>query len=191
MQKTLGILLLLLLLILPAGLVIGFSYAGTAHPIERKIVEHDAFLNRSQNDVEILFFGFAGCATVCPVSMRKMADVLESESVQFEDKAVGGLFVEVKTMLDDAGDASYASKYSRPFSKKIRGYTPDLKTYRQLAQEFILRVYESREDSGQISHTDHFFILVRDGEKWVIHRVLKNTIETAQMAEIVSRAAIN
>ena len=55
MKKTLGVLFLMLLIILPVGLVIGFSYAGISHPIEHKFVEHDAFLNRSSNDVEILF----------------------------------------------------------------------------------------------------------------------------------------
>jgi cytochrome oxidase Cu insertion factor (SCO1/SenC/PrrC family) len=118
-----------------------------------------------------------------------MADVLESDSIKNGQPKVGGLFVEVKSTLDDIGNESYANNYSRGFSDRFRGYTPDLETYQQLAQEFILRVYESREDSGQISHTDHFFILVRSSDKWMIHRVLKNNIETAQMVDIISRIA--
>ena len=189
MKKSLGIILLMLLLILPAGLVIGFSYVDSSHPIEHRMVEHDAFLKKSSNDVEILFFGFAGCAVVCPVSLAKMGDVLDADAIKNGQKKVGGLFVEVKSTLDETGDDLYADRYSRAFSGKIKGYTPDLETYQQLAQEFVLRVYENRSDSGQISHTDHFFILTRKGEKWAIERVLKNNIETSHMVGIVSQAA--
>ncbi|HMB98367.1 MAG TPA: SCO family protein [Balneolaceae bacterium] len=189
MKKTLGILFLMLLIILPVGLVIGFSYAGSSHPIEHTVLKHDAFLKKSSNDVEILFFGFAGCAVVCPVSLGKMGDVLDSDAIKNGHQKVGGLFVEVKSTLDETGDDLYADRYSRGFSKNIRGYTPDLETYQQMAHEFILRVYENRNDSGQISHTDHFFILVRKGDTWVIERVLKNNIETSHMVDIVSRAS--
>lgn len=191
MNKSVGIILFVLILILPVGLVIGFSYADASHPIERSVVLNDAFLKASDNDVEILFFGFAGCATVCPISLSKIADVLDSDSIKNNSKRIGGLFVEVKSTVEDTGDAGYADNYSSAFSPVIRGYTPDLATYKQLAEEFILRIYESRDESDQISHTDHFFVLSRDGDQWVIDRVLKNTIETTQLADIVKRTANN
>lgn len=191
MQKTLSILFLTLLLILPVGLVIGFSYAGSSHPIEHSIVEHDTFLESSSNDVEILFFGFAGCAVACPVSLGKVADVLDSDAIKNGQQKVGGLFVEVKSTLEEAGDDLYADSYSRAFSERIRGYTPDLVTYQQLAEEFILRVYDTRDKSGQVSHTDHFFVLVRNSDTWEIQRVLKNNIETAEMVKLVGQAAFN
>ena len=191
MNKSVGIILFVLMLILPVGLVIGFSYADASHPIERSVVLNDAFLKASDNDVEILFFGFAGCASVCPISLSKIADVLDSDSIKKNPKRIGGLFVEVKSTLEDTGDAGYADNYSSAFSPAVRGYTPDLATYKQLAEEFILRIYESRDESGQISHTDHFFILSRDGDQWVIDRVLKNTIETTQLADIANRTANN
>lgn len=189
MNKYVGTVLLLFLLILPAGLVIAFSYSGASHPIERNILMNDEFLEASDNDVEILFFGFAGCATVCPLSLNKIADVLESDKVKKNQSRVGGLFVEVKSTLEETGDAGYADSYSTAFSPGIRGYTPDLKTYRHLAEEFILRIYESRDSTGQISHTDHFFVLRRISDQWVIDRVLKNTIEMKQLADIVSQSA--
>lgn len=191
MKEIAGVLLLLCLLILPAVLVVGFSYSGTTHPIEEKLIENDAFLEGSANDVEILFFGFAGCATVCPVSLGKMASVLESNQLNNTDKRVGGLFVEVKSFRDEIQDSSFADLYSRAFSSQIRGYTPDLKTYQQLAEEFIIRLYESRGDAGQISHTDHFFILTREDSRWAIDRVLSNDIDESQMTDIISQTIKN
>lgn len=191
MKEIAGILLLLCLLVLPAVLVVGFSYSGTAHPIEKKFIENDGFLAGSANDVEILFFGFAGCNTVCPVSLGKIASVLESDQLNNTEKSVGGLFVEVKTLRDETQDSSFADLYSRAFSSQIRGYTPDLKTYQPLAEEFIIRLYESRGDAGQISHTDHFFILTRDEYRWTIDRVLSNEIDKSQMEDIVYQTLNN
>lgn len=187
MKEIAGVLLLISLIILPAVLVVGFSYSGTAHPIEKTLIKNDGFLEGSANDVEILFFGFAGCATVCPVSLGKMASVLDSGQLNDMDKSVGGLFVEVKSLRDEAQDSSFAHLYSRAFSSHIRGYTPDLKTYQQLAEEFILRLYESRDDAVQISHTDHFFILSRDDHRWAVNRVLSKDIDESRMADIVSQ----
>jgi cytochrome oxidase Cu insertion factor (SCO1/SenC/PrrC family) len=191
MYKTISVLLLLVLLILPAGLVIGYSYVGTSHPIEGAIVENDAFLKGSDNEVEILFFGFAGCAVICPLSLGKVATVLESESVSNSRNRVGGVFVEVKSTVEETGDRLYASNYSESFSSKIRGYTPDFNEYQQLAKEFILKVYRSRDNTAQISHTDHFFLLKQENEKWIIQRVIKNSVDAEELAEIVGQISMN
>lgn len=185
MNKIIGILLLLGLLILPASLLIGFSYTGSAHPIERMIIENDEFLKESANDVEILFFGYAGCATVCPVSLDKIAAVLESDPVENASRRVGGMFVEVKSLAEDDQPGELASKYSRTFSSRIQGYTPDLMTYQKLAHEFVVRLHESRNGDGRLSHTDHFFILTRSQDYWAVSRVLKNQIDVEQMTDIV------
>ncbi|WP_340103183.1 SCO family protein [Rhodohalobacter sp. 8-1] len=191
MNKIVGALLLLGLLILPAALVVGFSYTGSAHPIERSVIEDDYFLEESTNDVEVLFFGFAGCATVCPSSLAKIASVLDSEQLKQEDRTVGGLFIDVKATTESGRDISNADQYGRAFSSRIRGYTPDMESYRQLADEFIIRLYESRGDKGQISHTDHFFILVRDGDQWTIERVLNNQIDESHMIDIIAQSMKN
>lgn len=190
MNKIAGVFLLLGLLILPAALMVGFSYTGAAHPLERYELRQDGFLNDSINDIEILFFGFAGCTTVCPTSLGKIASVLESEQLNDGQYRVGGMFVEVKSKTEDTQNSTYTDQYSRIFSSKIRGYTPNIKTYQQLASEFSIRLYESRDDAGRISHTDHFFILVRDKNKWTIDRVLSNQIDESLMIEVVSRTLI-
>jgi hypothetical protein len=119
-----------------------------------------------------------------------MTNVLESETINSSNVKVGGLFVEVKSTVDETGDRLYASNYSETFSPKIKGFTPDLEEYQQLAEEFILKVYRSRDNSGQISHTDHFFLLKRENEQWVIKRVIKNSIGTGEMAEIVRQISM-
>lgn len=191
MNKVVGSLLLLGLLILPAALVVGFSYAGTSYPIEDSIIEYDSFLRESTHDIEILFFGYAGCATVCPVSLAKLASVLNSEQLKSEKTTIGGLFVDVKAVSGSAQNSISVDHFSRSFSPRIRGYSPDLAAYQQLANEFIIRLYESRGDGGVISHTDHFFVLVRNENQWTIDRVVNNHIDESDMINIISQSINN
>lgn len=188
MNKTIGALLFLCLLILPVAMVVGFSYAGPGHPVENRVVTNDAFLDRSQNDIEIVFFGFAGCADVCPASLAKLASVLESDKVNTNRINTGATFIEVKSLQERNG-YMLAEQYSSAFSPRIRGYTPDLNSFRELSEEFIIKLYKSRSESGQLSHTDHFFLLIRQQDQWKVKRVLDQQISESRMIEIIEKTA--
>lgn len=185
MHKILSALLLLTLLLLPIALVVGFSYSGAAHPAEDRIIENDSFLNESVNDVEIIFFGFAGCNVVCPASLAKLSSILDSPTIKNNGADVGGMFIEVKSMQEYT-KRNISELYTAGFSQNIKGYTPDIESYRKLSEEFIIKLYNGGSGNSQISHTDHFFLLTREHDQWVIQRVLDNNSSKAQMIEIIS-----
>lgn len=56
-NKYITTLLLFVLTVFPAGVTIAFTYFSSAHPVESHELENDAFLNDSENKLEILFFG--------------------------------------------------------------------------------------------------------------------------------------
>lgn len=188
MNKAIGILLFLCLLMLPAAMVIGFTYVGTGHPVENRTVNKDAFLDRSQNEIEIVFFGFAGCADVCPASLAKLASVLESDKLHTIGVNTGATFIEVKSLQESSG-VRLAEQYASAFSPRIRGYTPDMNAFRELSEEFIIKLYKSRSENGQLSHTDHFFLLARDEDQWIVKRVLDQQISESRMIEIIEKTA--
>lgn len=186
MKRIAGVLLFAGLVMLPVSLTIALSYTGINHPVEEKLLDDYSFLNSSHNDIEVLFFGYAGCPTVCPLSLSKLAAVLESDRIQQKETSVGGLFVEVKAVGDSQSNeyGSIAEFYSQNFSPHIRGFTPDQSTYQSLAQEFILRLHEDKS-TGRLSHTDHFFILKRTEGGWMVDRVLKNQVSKEQLLNIL------
>ena len=186
MKKLAGVLLFAGLVILPVSLTIALSYTGVNHPVEKRVLKNYSFLDSSDNDIEVLFFGYAGCPTVCPLSLSKLAHVLESEHIRQKEINVGGMFVEVKAVHESATQDydSIADYYSQNFSTHIRGFTPDLATYQDLAHEFILRLHEDKS-SGRLSHTDHFFILNRTESGWIVERVLNNQVSKEQLLTIL------
>lgn len=169
-------------------MIIGFTYVGAGHPVENRTVDNSVFLDRSQNDIEIVFFGFAGCADVCPSSLAKLASVLKSDKVEAIGINTGATFIEVKSLQESSGNL-VAEQYGSAFSSQIRGYTPDMDTFRKLSEEFIVKLYKSRSKNGQLSHTDHFFVLARHGDQWVVKRVLDQKISESRMIEIIQNTA--
>lgn len=169
-------------------MVVGFSFAGPGHPVENRAVINDAFLDRSQNEIEIVFFGFTGCADVCPASLAKLASVLESDKVTTTGKNTGATFIEVKSLQERSGDM-LAEQYSSAFSPRITGYTPNMNSFRELSEEFIIKLYNSRSENGQLSHTDHFFLLTRQQDQWIVKRVLDQQISESRMVEIIEKTA--
>lgn len=189
MKKYLSVFFLIGLMLMPVALIVGFSYSGSSHPIENRILLHSDFLNSSDNDVEVIFFGFPGCAKICPVSLAKLSAVLDSPELARLDANIGATFINVNQNLDEKSLS--ADSYSRSFSEKIRGYNPDLSVYRNLSEEFILRIYSSRTQGSHISHTDHFFVLQKQVSHWKIHRVLDNSVHIDLLESAITGAVTN
>lgn len=181
MKKIISILLVFALLILPAGLIFGLSFLDKVHPLEGNEIKNDAFLIDSENDIELLFFGYMGCASVCPLSLAKLAGLLKSLDEANSVNRVGATFVDV---LGNP-DRSESLEYGLSFSKQIRGtgLCPD--QFKKVGSEFNITVRPSFRDKGEYFHTDHFFLLHRKENGWAIANVLANDISEDQLLKRV------
>lgn len=186
MKKSITVALMAVLLIVPVGLIVGFSYSGSSHPIENRFLHSTEFLDKSAHQVEVVFFGYPGCATICPVSLAKLSSVLESPKIIQSGDEIGATFINVHNKLDV--NTLSVDSYSSSFSPNIRGYNPDVTTYRDLSEEFALRIYSNRTQGSQISHTDHFFILQKHETKWRVYRVLDNSADKELLEKVISDA---
>lgn len=183
-KKLITALLFITLTVLPALMIILYTYTGSKHPAEQQRLQQDGFLKDSPNQLEIIFFGYAGCDEVCPATLGRLS--LLSGNPEFKNLPVrtGVYFVDIKRE-----DPRQAQQYATGFSEKFRSYTPGTDDYRALSEEFILRVYKNRDQTGRISHTDHLFILKKVENSWVIQRVLKNEIRPESLLEILRAEA--
>jgi protein SCO1/2 len=180
MKNTLSILLLIVLLFLPAGLVIGYSYFGTSYPIENKQIEPPSFLATTKYDLTVVFFGFVGCASVCPHSLTKLSGVLKSLKKTYPDKSLGAVFVDVRKQADSLSAINYGDQ----FSNKIDGTYLPQKERAQVISDFALEV-KPADDYAQLLHTDHFFVLEKEEESWRILRVLANSTKASEIAKVL------
>ncbi len=180
MKNTLSILLLIVLLFLPAGLVIGYSYFGVSYPIENKQIETPSFLATTSHDLTIVFFGFVGCASVCPNSLTKLSEVLELFEAKNPDKSLGVIFVDVRKQADSLS----ATNYGYQFSDNIDGtYLPQEERERVI-RDFALEL-KPANDHSPLVHTDHFFVLKRENTSWRILRVVANSTKVSEIKKIL------
>lgn len=180
MKNILSISLLIVLLFLPAGLVIGYSYFGISYPIENKQIETPSFLAAAKHDITIVFFGFVGCASVCPSSLTKLSEVLESLEETYPAQSLGAVFVDVRKHADSLS----AEKYGYEFSDNIDGAYLPQEERSQVISDFALEV-KPVDDHTPLLHTDHFFVLEKEEESWRILRVLANSTKASEITKIL------
>ncbi|REL38332.1 hypothetical protein DYD21_06920 [Rhodohalobacter sp. SW132] len=180
-----SVILLGVLILLPFILVVGGRYLDDSHPVKSTAISEFTFLESSDNEVEVLFFGFVGCASICPTSLLKLSEVLESDEIQNTGLKAGGIFVEVD--LSGKTGSREADNYSKLFSNSIRGVHPGKERLDQILKEFSARVTNNRQENRLITHTDHFYILKRHNGGWQIAEVLRN----GSSREVLLNAILN
>jgi len=184
MNKLLSSFLLALLMGIPVLMIIGASYFNQSHSYD---VVNDHFLSESENDIEILFFGFVGCASVCPSSLTMLATLLESQDKFVKSARVGATFVDIN--LSGTVDETQVENYSRLFSNKIRGINPDEKDLEMMRRDFSLRITSNRRTEDLITHTDHYFVLAKSTDGWSVVRILENSSNADTVRKAISEAA--
>ncbi|WP_185957139.1 SCO family protein [Gracilimonas mengyeensis] len=170
MKKILPPLLLTALLILPAVLFAGLSFFGERHPLEKRVVEGVPFLENSGNQVEVVFFGYAGCSFICPNALIKAAGAMDSLRTERPGISAGITFVDINAQTQ----LNRAETYGKSFSNDIRGINTDAELLEKLKKDFSLRIKSDPVNPYDIDHTDHFYILNKKEGKWRISRVLAN-----------------
>lgn len=159
------------MLLIPAGLIVALPHFGNGYPLEGRIIESDLFLNESVYETEVVFFGYAGCSFICPKSLFTLGEVIDSLKVNYPDKSFGGYFVDINAETQ----IGRANHYSHAFSPNITGKNVGQEELEKLKKEFGLSILDDTDNSGEIFHTDHFFVVQKEGDDWKILRVLANS----------------
>ena len=77
MRDHISKLLLAVVGILPMLLISGSALFGNAIPLEGENISEVDFLIESQNEVEVVFFGYVGCKYICPTSLFKIGESID------------------------------------------------------------------------------------------------------------------
>ena len=186
MKKLGSILLLLCVWILPVSIFLAFSHSEQATPLEGSVVTSDGFLSDSQNTVEVVFFGYAECAFICPTSVSKLADVIYSIKEDDPEVKLGGYFLDVNA----ASQLNRAHQYSQFFSPDIVGVNLNKQELNQLKRDFGIQVKDNLAKDGEINHTDHFYVLTELNKNWSIHKVISNDVSTEKLQQILTETQV-
>lgn len=170
MREHISKLLLLVMVLLPLGLFLGASLFGRATPVTERAVSQANFLNSSPNKVEVIFFGYVGCAFICPTSLHTLGEVMDEIRDENPDASLGAYFIDVNAETQ----VQRAHQYSQFFSKEIVGINVSQEELNELKKMFGITVVDTNRSMDEIIHTDHFYIVRRDTDNWRIAKVLSN-----------------
>lgn len=65
------------IILMPLLFLSSVALLGGSVPLEGRIMNDVEFLETSDNELEVVFFGFVGCTYICPTSLFKIGEVLD------------------------------------------------------------------------------------------------------------------
>jgi cytochrome oxidase Cu insertion factor (SCO1/SenC/PrrC family) len=146
-------------------------------------------LDNSVNEIELVFFGFVGCESVCPSALLRIGEALEWISAENEGKAIGALFADINYFRTYETADRYISGFSRS-NNAMAGIHLNESQVRAVSSAFRLRIVNNGSSVSDIQHTDHLFVLRRASQDWILDAILPTgTSSSGQIKDALLRAA--
>ncbi len=110
---------------------------------------------------KLLYFGYTSCPDACPLTLGKIADVLDRLGA--DARRVQPLFITVDPEHDRPG---IMAAYTAQFSPRIVGLTGSRQQISRVTAEFHIRADRQTEPDGAdvIAHTHMMFLMAPDGD---------------------------
>lgn len=174
-----------LLPVLAASLVLGLGFIVYTLAAPKKLKLHGAVIENSvnvqdttliggggkthrladwQGKLVLVFFGYANCPDVCPLTMAKLARIYEDLGAP-ED-----LQVIMVTVDPERDTAEQISNYAKGFNPDFIGLTgtPDM-IAQASARFFVASVGADKNPDGSVAHSSHVTLLDRQGMMRLIY----------------------
>jgi protein SCO1 len=113
----------------------------------------------------LVFFGYPGCSTICPIALKTLAEVYIDYGKIYQDQALKVVFINLE--LGMTNDVSM--KYAKHFHPEFLGYHLSKEELNQLMKE--LGVFFFKYDGQEPMHTSYIYLLERQSENWKIKYV--------------------
>jgi protein SCO1/2 len=164
------------LVFVAAGVIVLHLFAGVGHPTPSFVlVDHHG---RSVSSADLfrkpsfVYFGFAGCSSVCPVALQKISDALGQ--LERRDIPAAGFLI----TTDPGNDTPAAlARYLENFEAPLTGLTGGKKQLEQVYGAFRVFVPALRDN-----HSNHIYVL--DQERKII-AVLEGDTDADELTRII------
>lgn len=118
---------------------------------------HSEAINRNDEKVLLVFFGYAGCVDICTPRMEEVAKIYRDLP---QNSDVGVLFVNLLPLEDQ----NVADSFAKHFDKSFTGFYPGEIELRRLREEFNIYFARSLMEKDEYDHTSFLFILVKEAD---------------------------
>lgn len=181
MKKFRSIVLLISVFLIPIFIIFGAGLGSISHPAEGQVINSDLLPLDQRGYTAILFFGYVGCSYICPASLYKIDDLLKEKQSRSEHSDVTVLFADVANRPGMVTADSYAKR----ISSRMAGVNLSEEQLEYAVKTFNLRIRDSKNMNKEVFHTDHFFVLKRNGANYVVTAVLPNQVSSEALSDAI------
>ena len=138
-------------------------------PVKMNRVVDFHTLNNIEEDLALVFFGYPGCNSACPIALATLSDVYNDYLPLVDKNPLALLFV---NLIPDATIES-SKKFVNKFNKNIV-VLPLTEQEMSKAQTVFGLKYSDVLEDGQLFHKGYTYLLKKDDDTWRIKYVYVN-----------------
>lgn len=152
-----------------------------------KPVNTAGLLDDSQNQVELIFFGFVGCESVCPSALVRIGDAMALIQSNYPSASVGALFADINYFREYNLADEYSTRIAYA-TTGVRGINLSKEQVYNVSSHFNLRIVNNGTALNDIQHTDHLFVLRRTEDNWILDAILPTGTSAKLIADALKNA---
>ena len=143
-----------LIMILPSFLTKGVSRVELRQELNLPLVLND------DKNIKLVFFGYAGCTTICTPRLQKLSKFYDSLSQKTKDE-VGLEFLDISVPADETLPHSFANF----FNKDFKGIYLNANEMRDYTRAFNVYFAQSLFDKKEFDHSSNLYIIKKVGDR--------------------------
>ncbi|MFK5937929.1 MAG: SCO family protein [Sulfurimonas sp.] len=161
MKKTSAILLIFLVLIVSISIMIvpTFFTKGISRITLHQELDLPLILNDNK-DIEIIFFGYAGCVDICTPRLQALSDFYNKLNKKIKQR-VGLVFLDISSPINK----NLPSEFAKSFNDNFRGIYLNSSILRNYTKAFSVYFSKSLMNKTEYDHTTNLYIVKRDKRK--------------------------
>jgi len=165
-KKEISPILITLFILVFSGLIMilpSFFTKGVSRTEVKNAIDLPYILD-TPKDIELLFFGYAGCINICTPRLES----LSTWYTQFKNRSrVGVRFIDISA----PEDKTLPMEFAQAFNKEFIGVYLTPPQIREYTRPFQVYFSQSLMDSTEFDHTANLYLLKREGKRKVLRYI--------------------
>jgi len=140
--------------------LIGMKGFATRLHQEREV--EAVFLADSEEELVLLFWGYVGCYTACPVSLSVLSDVYNSYTGEYPGHSLNVSFVGLP-LPGEQNTQKAVQRYAQKFNRNFKGYSLSGEALGGSLREFDVSFSPSTFSPKDLNHSAFVYLLQKCG----------------------------
>lgn len=125
------------------------------------------FLTDTGTDTELVFWGYVGCNTICPVTLSFLSSIYNTHQTEYPDHRLGVSFVGLP-LPGEKNSQRVVDNWAKKYNADFKGFSLTGPEFSQTLQEFGVSFAPSFTNPKEINHSGYIYLLQKVDSRWVL-----------------------